>query len=937
MAGGMFARALERLSSMSRRLIAFSGPEPALPAQQDSTGGGGYWPPNEAGSILETREFVVPVLGAGISVDAGMPSSQAVADHIMKKIPAREGEYSDGSSLMAVADEADIDPLDLNKLVAEFVMSSAPAVTDFARAIVHAPSRLIVTFNYDFVLENAADAEGVEYESLVASEQAINDVLSQLTSDVHSEHLTILHIHGRADQPASIVLERDSYQAIANRGRIQDLVFSLMNLRAMCFLGTELNELHFVAMMRQHRGDRRHVLLCRASKRDELVSNLGLSVHRDGVLVETYDQHAELDGFAARLVATVREDIPEGPIAEIEVPSLPFGYVANVLVPHGREVSESDRLASLILGVADGPAPLGEADVALGQRTVVVGAPGSGKSELLKRAGALAPGDEQALLIRCSQLDLIAGEAITVLTRMAETGVGLQQDVVVNREALERHRFHFYFDGLDESSIDQQPVIARAIADVAGAFPQHRFTVASRSIEAISSFPEANEASVDGRWRILELVPDRNWQSSYLSAAGVSLQELEEKMPALRDLAGLLQLPFFLAKTVELYRADALEDFEDLWALVQAFVTDALTRELGLTLPADDARKWLRAVALAMGLSGRTTLAPAELAEIPVPIEVERQIGSSEAIADALVARLLLHNRNGEHGFTHRIIGEALAAEALAEHEPEGELLDAVVPKHNDAIHAVRSDWRVPMAFLLARDARWRDVVKFRDELAAARCTPSSAESVERLNAAQVIWRTYCDFKVWIWEYGAPEILNSAESIGRLLRTDGMDEITAEVRAGIDDESPQVQGNAIRVLSLVNPDGLASDLQRVLEEDHREPVVRREAAIAAREIGAVELLPTIVARAATTSDDSEAQDLSSCAMELAPVDELVNTAIQLAPNRRSRTLATSYLQGRVSAEEIVRYLRAHAEAEPEGFGREAELLEDVVREVLDNG
>ena len=59
---------------------------------------------------------------------------------------------------------------------------------------------------------------------------------------------------------------------------------------------------------------------------------------------------------------------------------------------------------------------------------------------------------------------------------------------------------------------------------------------------------------------MLDWLPDRDWQQRYLAEAAVSLEDLEAQMPALRDLSELLQLPFFLSQTVDLYRAGGLGD-----------------------------------------------------------------------------------------------------------------------------------------------------------------------------------------------------------------------------------------------------------------------------------------------------------------------------------------------------------------------------------------
>jgi energy-coupling factor transporter ATP-binding protein EcfA2 len=772
-------------------------------------------------------------------------------------------------------------------------------------------------------------------------EEGLREAVALLTDRSPPERLTILHLHGRMDRPEGIVLDADSYQELAGRNHLEFLIFSLARTRTMLFVGTTLNEFHVRFQLRKHRCDRRHVLLCKADHEEGLTTGSdGISEKRDGIIVSTYGDHHELDGFAAKLSAVSRAAIPASPVAAAAVaatanPALPFGYVASVLFEQGQRIEETDRLAAALLGRDYGPEPFGEADIAQGQRTVVLGAPGSGKSELLRKAGELVPHNEFPVLVRCADLEIEAGDALTVLERAAQRGTGLRGDVVVSREALQRRRFHFFFDGLDEKSVSQQEDLAHVILRLAETLPQHRFTVATRPVDAVDVFPRTGDDA--GEWRVLELVPDHDWQTRYLEAAGVSLADLEAQMPALTDLAALLHLPFFLAKTVELYHEDKLAEFEDLWALVQGLVTSALERETDVPLPEVDARAWLRDAALAMHLAGRTSLGLEEIEQVPMPTDTATMIGSAKDVADQLVVRFLLQEQGGSYRFAHRIIGEALAAEALDSLPPEGTILDAVVPERDEEVRGVRRDWLVPLTFLLGRNANWRHEVASRDPLAAARSVPATAPHGERESAARAIWGTYCEHKVWIWDYDVPELVEDAEALGRLLQTDALEGTVEQIRQGIDDASPQIQGNALRVLSRVKPEGFVDDLRRVLEDDNRKAVVRRQAAIAARDTGADELLPLIIHRAANPADTAEAQDCSLCAFELAGAERLVETAVELVQSDEARSMALARLERKATNEQLVRFLRVAAETESDPAGSEKELFHQTLESVVEDG
>ena len=78
---------------------------------------------------------------------------------------------------------------------------------------------------------------------------------------------------------------------------------------------------------------------------------------------------------------------------------------------------------------------------------------------------------------------------------------------------------------------------------------------------------------------VLVLAPSGEWMQAYLAKRGVTWEELLEAAPVLEDLRGLLQRPFFLSHTVDLYDADELGETADMLALVGRFI-DAALREI---------------------------------------------------------------------------------------------------------------------------------------------------------------------------------------------------------------------------------------------------------------------------------------------------------------------------------------------------------------------
>lgn len=752
----------------------------------------------------------MPVIGAGISRGAHLPDAGQLASWIASWAPPEEGAFSDEWNLMQVVDEIDpaqLAPEDLLQQVADHIKAMPLEPTPVANALVRVPSKLIVTLNYDLLLEQAAHGQDIPCRSLTNKDlEQVFEILA--SGDGPPDELVVLHLHGSVTDPESIVLDGEGYDRLAQKKRFGHVLLLLLAQRTLCFIGTRLDELHIRQKIRDVRSNRLHVLVGAKDSVEELVAPpAALSKKRDGILAEAYDDHPQLDGFVESLVTPKRAAIPTAPTVPAAPGMLP-GYIPNVLRARGTHPTESDELAAAILGESTIPAPVSEVEVTRGHRTLVVGAPGSGKTELLTAVGEAVPADEDALLIRLRDVPTAPGAALTVLAGWAKVGEGVGGPVEVSEEALKQRRFHFLLDGLDEVPPAAQDAVARMVVAITRALPQHRFTVASRPVAAVSLFPSTEDEDVagDSDWTVLELSPDRDWQRRYLDANGLRIEQLEEAMPALRDLRELLQLPFFLAQTVLLYEEGRLNDLPDLWALVQELVSSALAREGGLPLPVDQTRLWLRDVALAMHLRGRLAVTLQELEQVPIPEQMDGLVGQVDEISHALVLRLLLRESGENFSFVHRIVGESLAAEALAALGPRPELLDAIAPVRDELVSGVRGDWLVPLSFLLPHSPEWRQAIAERDPLQAARGVPSDAAEDERRAAAELIWRTYCEWRIWIWDYDAPDLIEDAEVLGRLLRTGGLEDVIADVRSGISNDSPQIQGNAIRVLSRVDPE-----------------------------------------------------------------------------------------------------------------------------------
>src|SRR5690242_19855466 len=161
-----------------------------------------WWTSQNVGRLLGPPEFVIPVVGAGISRGAGLPDSSQLADWLRQRVPFLSAPAEE-ASLFAVVDAIDqskMSSFELQTLVADHIARLDLRPSPFVSQLVNLPSRVLITLNYDDSLGAAAEQHGLAPRRLSLLDELERDEAHRLLTakEWPPSELTIVHLHGHA-------------------------------------------------------------------------------------------------------------------------------------------------------------------------------------------------------------------------------------------------------------------------------------------------------------------------------------------------------------------------------------------------------------------------------------------------------------------------------------------------------------------------------------------------------------------------------------------------------------------------------------------------------------------------------------------------------------------------------------------------------------------
>jgi energy-coupling factor transporter ATP-binding protein EcfA2 len=682
----------------------------------------GWWPAAPAGSLLDAVEKVVPFIGAGVSIAAGLPSAKQLAAQLRaRSIPstARFDNPNDPRHVASALISAGAGQASVQREVADtFELGRNPDwhLTSTLCALAGTPSRWVLTLNYDLTVEAAAQEQGIPFDTVLPRDLASRT--RWLRRGERPAHLQIVHLHGAVTDPKTIVLDGETYASAAEDRVVAEFLAALHARTAMCFFGLTLDEAYVLLRFELQRPTAPAHVFVAPRETVEAVTQGRLALDRLRHGIETVElpggDWSRLPGFAVRLLrrpATILSPHPSAPAAaSASLGQTRAGHVPLTIVPV--EADTGDYRLQVTLGLPEDVA-VSEQDLVAERRALVTGDAGSGKSTLLRRLGAVMPADEHPVLVHLRPgLVVDDADAPNMLVVWAAAGEGLRSAESVGVDALSARSFHFLLDGVDEMPLEEQRGFVSALGRIADGFPQHRYTMASRATAALEQLGPT--------WRRFSVLPTFEWAEEFLLRNELSWDKLQAACPFVVELRGeLLYLPFYLSALVTMHETGRLAVVRDAWALVQTLVDIALNTDEIRELGEDDARTWLRRFALWLALSERT-VAPLDDA---YALRLPGERTTADVLVDKLVHRSLLSYGGGGVAWVHRLVGEGLIAEALNElgNEDREAVLAVISPRESALVRGTRDFWRQPLDYICGRDADWRSALRNRDELAAAR------------------------------------------------------------------------------------------------------------------------------------------------------------------------------------------------------------------------
>lgn len=849
--------------------------------------------------LAAVRDRVVPLLGAGLAASAGAPSSAALVSALQQAAgeEVRAEDLFDAADRLAEAfGEAWV-----QDQVSAVVRAADLHPTAVLLALVRTSSRLILTTNYDLAVEDAASEARLRVETLT-----LDDIARALEPTVDT--LRVLHLHGVAHRPDTMVLTRASYHAALADERLQHVMRALALGHRLLLLGQALDEReqhlrrdllwasHVIAKSALATAPAEHLLL--TGRRDAaadaaLATRAGELHERAGVQLLAFDD--PLQGY--RFVNAAAHVLGGPAVADradlaprIGTEQIDACYLPLTVAPAKQIATAGGRGAHRAWTWREGEVRADDLE-RRERRLLLLGGGGYGKSQELLQMARRSGRSALYLRLGAVRSPQPGQDPAAVFVHWMRNALSVHADTPrLTLQRLREQAFVLLLDGFDEIPTPDRSDVATVLNEVVAAFPQHRWVVTSRQL------PEDLPA-LDGftAWAML---PDYDWLTRYAAHRGVPIEDLNAILSRAPGIGELATIPIYAAAVVQ--HAMDRRPLPPTARELALQIADAHLDDGGRIAAAPDVvRCWLNRVALHLQLLGVHEIGVAELLDLQHHEDLPG-LAPNESLLAELATRALLVEEGGVARFPANVVQEARAARALRDAGEAGlatlqQVVTVIVPgshRPGGGVHAVRAGWSNTLMLLLAdAPSAWWGVIRAADPVLAARLTTATAPREDRHAAIWTLWNTYRNRRIWLDRGYSADHQSDAGALATLLRAGAPDGFEREVLHAAVDEDPTRRGNALEVLPVLVHRGAALPLVRTAIRDEH-PVVRRRAAVAAYLLELHELVDDLLTQAAVDDDEMARETLTDFAFDLAPAQERIALVHRVNPRVTGRVLTT---------------------------------------------
>jgi hypothetical protein len=695
------------------------------------------------------------------------------------------------------------------------------------RLLARVLSRKLLTSNYDDATERSIDAVGLTPRRIGPKDAAA-------LREPEEGEVFVIHVHGLAEEPSSIVLPGASLDAVAEDEAFLNWLRGVLAPHTVLYLGYRFppeddylpGELRWLA--RSLIGTGTHALLLPAHEyTGEARARLD-ELEGANFSVFTFDAARSYEAVqqAGLVVAPAQQVVSETVEARVAHEMKSY-FRPPLILPEDPSVDREQwgaRVMAARMGMTEDPF------VAMEQlrepgTTLVIGEPGMGKTQLLYRLGE-QNSDWPHLYLRLRDLASALADEAEVPRAFASAlrGAKAFDDATPKPrlEGLERNSYAFLLDGFDEVATERRAEVVKALASLTADYPQHLYVLTTRPIAE-------REQLIGHGFKAFRLFLDDAWGRDFLlETRGIPESRVDALYEQLPRVGELLGIPLYAALIGERLADDREPPASALELITDVGVRDATRAEAESgVFRADSLYRFLQTLALTLELRGVNEARVDDLAGLAAPTDLDPM-----EVRERLVERALLRDLPDVAAFQTVTIQEGLAAEGLHRTDDPVRTLREVAVAEVGGQDVLRGDLDHALdLFFEAAPAELRPALRALDELRWARTQRVDITNDEARETLEFLWGHFVARRNWIDSDRSRELRDARAAIERLASAHSA--AAAEMRptliAETTDAEPTGRGNAIFFLQQLGPDEETADWlrPRLRDQKRRRPSLGR--------------------------------------------------------------------------------------------------------------